>query len=91
MHMNGEFHECTYVSFCVCVCLCVCNYTIMCVCVCVCVITQPCMCVTYYPSRQLAYRAAHKAPPPLSVTGQPLDGAPAVVHILHLHFTCVCV
>ena len=29
---------------------------------------------------------SNKAPPPLSVTGQPLDGAPAVVHLLHVHF-----
>ena len=28
----------------------------------------------------------NKAPPPLSVTGQPLDGAPAEVHVLHFRF-----
>ena len=28
----------------------------------------------------------NKAPPPLSVTGQPLDGTPAVVHVLHFRF-----
>ena len=28
----------------------------------------------------------NEAPPPLSVTGQPLDGTPAVVHVLHFHF-----
>ena len=27
-----------------------------------------------------------EAPPPLSVIGQPLDGAPAVVHVLHFRF-----
>ena len=29
---------------------------------------------------------SNKAPPPLSVTGQPLDGAQAVVHVLHFCF-----
>ena len=29
---------------------------------------------------------SNKAPPPLSVTGQPLDGAPAVVHVPHFFF-----
>ena len=37
----------------------------------------------HYPSHQLA---SNEAPPPLSVTGQPLDGAPAVVHLLHFRF-----
>ena len=27
-----------------------------------------------------------EAPPPLSVTGQPLEGAPAVVNLLHFRF-----
>ena len=31
-------------------------------------------------------RGQHEAPPPLSVTGQPLDGAPAVVHVLQFCF-----
>ena len=30
--------------------------------------------------------SSSEAPPPLSVTGQPLDGAPAVVHLLHFRF-----
>ena len=40
----------------------------------------------HYPSHQLVYRAENEAPPPLSATGQPLDGAPAVVHLLHFRF-----
>ena len=28
----------------------------------------------------------NKAPPPLSVTGQPLDGTPAVIHVLQFRF-----
>ena len=39
----------------------------------------------YYLSRQLAYGAATKLLHP-SVTGQPLDGAPTVVHVLHFGF-----
>ena len=31
-------------------------------------------------------QGSNKAPPPVSVTGQPLDGAQAVVHLLHFHF-----
>ena len=40
----------------------------------------------HYPSHQLGYRAAMKLLHPLSVTGQPLDGAPAVVLVLHFRF-----
>ena len=47
----------------------------------------------YYPSHQLAYRAATKLLPPLSVTGQPLVCTPRKwhhpsikVHLLHFHF-----
>ena len=42
--------------------------------------------IHYYPSCQLVYRGSNKAPPPLSATGQPLGGAPAVVHVLHFRF-----
>ena len=31
-------------------------------------------------------KGSTEAPPPLPVTGQPLDGAPAVVHVLHFRF-----
>ena len=31
-------------------------------------------------------QGSNKAPPPMSVTGQPVDCAPAVVHVLHFHF-----
>ena len=40
-------------------------------------------CHHYNPSRLLVYRAA---PPHLSVTGQPLYGAPLVVHVFHFCF-----
>ena len=38
------------------------------------------------PSRLLAYRGCYESPPPLSVTGQSLNGALAVVHSLHFRF-----
>ena len=38
------------------------------------------------PGTPAGLQGSDKAPPPLSVTGKPLDGAPAVVHVLHFRF-----
>ena len=45
------------------------------------------MFLTYLlPVKQAGVQGSNEAPPPLSVARQPLDGDPAVVHVLHFRF-----
>ena len=51
------------------------------------------VCCIYFsllPLMPAGVQGSNETPPPLSVTGQPRDGAPAVVHVLQFRFHVCC-